>query len=185
LTTLALLGASYHQRHPGNAQVLGEEAMTAIARTVRLTAAESFWYVLGCIGFGAMYFAKVPVKKALSEAGLTQMTSAEQFWYVLMCIGFGAGYFAKLPAKKALSEIAPAASRQPAPALGYQPDYGHRAQAPRQAPQPDGYYQPPPRGYEQQPGDRALPPEQPRELPPGRRHARHQDPRQRGYDDIR
>ena len=159
--------------------------MTAIARTVRLTAAESFWYVLGCIGFGAMYFAKVPVKKALSEAGLAQMTSAEQFWYVLMCIGFGAGYFAKLPAKKALSEMAPAASRQPAPALGYQPDYGRRAQASRQVPQADESYQAQAHGYDQQPWDRALPPEQPQELPPGRRHARHQDPRQRGYDDIR
>ncbi len=82
--------------------------MTAIARTVRLTAAESFWYVLGCIGFGAMYFAKVPAKKALSEAGAAQMTSAEQFWYVLMCIGFGTGYFAKLPVTKALSEMTPA-----------------------------------------------------------------------------
>lgn len=53
-----------------------------------------------------MYFAKVPVKKALSEAGLAQMTSAEQFWYVLQCIALGAGYLAKLPAKKALSELA-------------------------------------------------------------------------------
>jgi hypothetical protein len=186
LTTLALLGASY-QQHPGNAQVLGEEAMAAMARTVKLTAAESFWYVLGCIWFGGMYFAKVPVKKALSEAGLAQMTSAEQFWYVLMCIWFGAGYFAKLPAKKALSEMAPAPAggQQPAPALGYQQDHGHRGQAPRPAPQADQYYQPQMRGYEQQPWDRGLPPEQPQELPPGRRHARHKDPRQAGYDDIR
>jgi hypothetical protein len=79
--------------------------VTAIVRTVRLTAAESFWYVLGCVGFGAMYFGKVPAKKALSEAGLGQMTSAEQFWYVLQCIAFGAGYFAKVPIKKALSEM--------------------------------------------------------------------------------
>ena len=100
--------------------------MTAIARTVKLTAAESFWYVLGCIGFGAMYFAKAPAKKALSEAGAAQMTSAEQFWYVLMCIGFGTGYFAKLPVKKALSEMtpAPASGERPAAALDYQPDYG-------------------------------------------------------------
>jgi hypothetical protein len=78
--------------------------MTEIARSAALTAAEKFWYVLGCIGFGAMYFAKVPIKKALSEVGLAQMTSAEQFWYVLQCIAFGAGYFAKVPVKKALSE---------------------------------------------------------------------------------
>jgi hypothetical protein len=69
-----------------------------------MTAAASFWYVLGCIAMGAMYFGKVPVKKALQEAGLATMTSAEQFWYVLQCIFFGAGYFAKLPAKKALTE---------------------------------------------------------------------------------
>ena len=73
---------------------------------VRLSAAASFWYILGCIAFGAMYFAKVPAKKALSEAGVAEMTSAEQFWYVLQCIAFGAGYFAKLPVKKALSEAA-------------------------------------------------------------------------------
>jgi len=80
--------------------------VAAIIRMVRLTAAESFWYVLGCVWFGAMYLAKVPVKKALSEAGLVQLTSAEQFWYVLQCVAFGAGYLAKVPLKKALSEIA-------------------------------------------------------------------------------
>ncbi|MFD7294096.1 hypothetical protein ACFV9W_12475 [Streptomyces sp. NPDC059897] len=31
------------------------------------TGAESFWYILGCISFGAAYFAKIPSKKALSE----------------------------------------------------------------------------------------------------------------------
>jgi hypothetical protein len=82
--------------------------MTAILRTVRMTSAESFWYVLGCISFGAMYFCKVPAKKALAEAGLGQMTSAEQFWYVVQCIALGAGYFAKIPVKKALSEVAAA-----------------------------------------------------------------------------
>jgi hypothetical protein len=51
------------------------------------------------------YFAKVPVKKALSEAGLAERTGAEQFWYVLQCIAFGAGYFAKVIHKKALSEM--------------------------------------------------------------------------------
>lgn len=70
-----------------------------------LTGAEAFWYVLGNIAFAAMYFAKVPAKKALSEVGLAEMTSAERFWYVLQCIGFGAGYFAKLPVKKALTEL--------------------------------------------------------------------------------
>jgi hypothetical protein len=79
--------------------------VAAIIRMVRLTAAESFWYVLGCISFGAMYLAKVPAKKALSEVGLAQMTSAERFWYVLQCVAFGAGYLAKVPLKKALTEI--------------------------------------------------------------------------------
>lgn len=79
--------------------------MTSIAGRFRLTAAESFWYVLGCIAFGGMYFAKVPAKKAMSEAGLAEMTDAERFWYVLQCVAFGAGYFAKIPVKKALTEM--------------------------------------------------------------------------------
>ena len=62
--------------------------------------------MLGCIAMGGMYFAKVPAKKALEEAGLAEMTAAEKFWYVLQCIFFGAGYFAKLPVKKALTEAA-------------------------------------------------------------------------------
>lgn len=70
-----------------------------------LTAAGTFWYILGNIAFGAMYFAKVPAKKALADAGLATMTGAEKFWYVLMCIAFGGGYFAKLPVAKALSEV--------------------------------------------------------------------------------
>jgi hypothetical protein len=41
--------------------------MTSMASRFRVTAAEQFWYVLQCIAFGAGYFAKVPVKKALSE----------------------------------------------------------------------------------------------------------------------
>ena len=57
----------------------------------RLTPAEAFWYVLGNIGFGGMYLAKVPVKKALEECGLAQMTSAERFWYVLMRRGVRRG----------------------------------------------------------------------------------------------
>jgi hypothetical protein len=44
--------------------------MASTVGRLRLTAAEQFWYVLQCIAFGAGYFAKVPVKKALSE--LTQ-----------------------------------------------------------------------------------------------------------------
>jgi hypothetical protein len=70
-----------------------------------LTAAGTFWYILGCIPLGAMYFAKVPAKRALADAGLATMTGAEKFWYVLMCIAFGGGYFAKLPIAKAISEM--------------------------------------------------------------------------------
>ena len=80
--------------------------MASVYGRLRLTVAEQFWYVLQCIAFGAGYFAKVPVKKALSEVGLAQMTGAEQFWYVLQCIAFGTGYFAKVPVKKALTELA-------------------------------------------------------------------------------
>lgn len=79
--------------------------MTLTIGRLRLTAAEQFWYVLQCIYFGAGYLAKVPVKKAFSEIGLTEVTGAEQFWYVLECIAFGAGYLAKVPVKKALTEL--------------------------------------------------------------------------------
>jgi hypothetical protein len=98
--------------------------MTTMLRPVRMTGAESFWYVLGCISFGAAYLAKVPAKKALSEAGLVQLTSAERFWYVLQCIAFGAGYLAKVPVKKALSDLAagPGGGRAPAQAApAYEP----------------------------------------------------------------
>lgn len=98
----------------------------ALSRTSRLTAAETFWYVLGCIPAGAMYFAKVPAKKALSECGLAELTSAEQLWYVVQCIAFGAGYFAKVPVKKALTESAPA-SHQARAAEGILDVPGHRA----------------------------------------------------------
>jgi hypothetical protein len=101
--------------------------MAATPHPLRMTTAGSFWYILGCISFGASYFAKVPVKKAFEEAGLAQMTSAEKFWYVLQCIAFGSGYFAKLPVRKALSEMIPA------PAAGY----GHGgSQVYQQLPQP-------------------------------------------------
>jgi hypothetical protein len=36
--------------------------MAAIAVRLRLTAAESFWYLLGGIAFGGGYFAKVQAK---------------------------------------------------------------------------------------------------------------------------
>ncbi len=81
--------------------------MTTVLRTARLSAAESFWYLAGCVGLGLMYLAKVPVKKALAEAGLAQMTGAERFWYRVQCVALGAGYLAKIPVKKALSEIGP------------------------------------------------------------------------------
>ncbi|MGH3292010.1 MAG: hypothetical protein ACRDP7_09410 [Trebonia sp.] len=74
-------------------------------RKTSLTAAEQFWYVLMCIGFGAGYFAKIPTKKALSDFGLAEMTAAEKFWYVLMCIPLGAGYFAKVTAAKAIEQM--------------------------------------------------------------------------------
>lgn len=45
-------------------------------RLVEMTAAERFWYVLMCIGFGGGYFAKIPVAKALSE--LPQYRSQRQ-----------------------------------------------------------------------------------------------------------
>ena len=61
--------------------------------------------MLGCIAFGAMYFCKVPAKKALADAGICEMTGAEKFWYVLQGIAFGTGDFAKLPVAKTLSEI--------------------------------------------------------------------------------
>lgn len=73
----------------------------------RLTGAETFWYVLGCIAFAGAYFAKIPVKKALAEYGYATMTGAEKVWYVLMCLAFGAGYFAKVPMKRAFAEALP------------------------------------------------------------------------------
>jgi hypothetical protein len=74
-------------------------------RPAGLTAAERFWYILGCIPYGAMYFAKIPGKKAMADFGLVGLTGWESFWYILMCIPFGAGYFAKIPVAKALSEL--------------------------------------------------------------------------------
>ena len=84
-------------------------------RKAGLTAAEKFWYVLGCIPMGAMYFAKIPSKKALADFGMAELSAAQSFWYVLMCIAFGAGYFAKIPTAKAVSELAQFRSAPPVP----------------------------------------------------------------------
>jgi len=81
-------------------------SVASAARKTALTSWEGIWYVLQCIAFGAGYFAKVPVKKALQDFGLAEMTSGERTWYVLMCIPFGAGYFAKIASAKALTEVA-------------------------------------------------------------------------------
>jgi hypothetical protein len=76
------------------------------AQKIDTTGFESFWYYLGCIAFGASYFCKIPVKKALKDFGLVPgLTGAETFWYVLMNFAFGAGYFAKVIAAKAISEL--------------------------------------------------------------------------------
>jgi hypothetical protein len=80
----------------------GQVSATA-QRAVR-TGAEKFWYVLMCISFGAGYFAKIPTKAALRDAGLCELTGWESFWYVLENVFFGAGYFHKVIVKKALSE---------------------------------------------------------------------------------
>jgi hypothetical protein len=74
-------------------------------RGAALTAAARFWYALMNIGFGAGYFAKIPAKRALADAGLASMTPAESFWYALMCVPLGAGYFVKVPVAKAISEM--------------------------------------------------------------------------------
>ncbi len=78
--------------------------MNAVKK-VALTTWEGIWYVLQNIALGTGYFAKVPVKKALSDFGLVEMTSAEHFWYIVQCVFFGAGYFAKIPTAKALTEL--------------------------------------------------------------------------------
>lgn len=95
----------------------GRRALRQPGKQYGLGAAESFWYVLGCIAFGAAYFSKIPGKKAacevFSELQLDgqgpsrgySLRAAESFWYVLMCLAFGGGYFAKVWAKKALWEM--------------------------------------------------------------------------------
>jgi len=96
--------AAYRPLVPQSSPAHSAEEKTPVTHRLRLTASEHFWYVVQCIAFGAGYLAKVPTKKALSDAGLTQMTGAEKTWYMLQCIAFGAGYFSKVPTKKALSD---------------------------------------------------------------------------------
>jgi hypothetical protein len=103
--------------YPPQVPQAGRRAHRQAGKRYSLRGAESFWYVLGCIGFGAAYFAKLPAKKAACEVfselqldgqGPSRgyaLRGAEGFWYVLMCIPFGAGYFAKVWAKKALWEM--------------------------------------------------------------------------------
>ena len=86
--------------------------------SLALRGAESFWDILGCIGFGVGDFSETAGqqgRRAKSSAncswrrrGLSRSYSlrgAETFWYVLMCLAFGGGYFAKVSAKKALWEV--------------------------------------------------------------------------------
>jgi hypothetical protein len=88
----------YRQPQPAGYAPALRETLPSSAATRRsgrtfspeMSAGGTFWYILGCIAMGAMYFAKVPCKKALEQAGLGTMTSAERFWYVLGCIPFGA-----------------------------------------------------------------------------------------------
>jgi hypothetical protein len=95
--------------HRGHRQATGKQ--------YGLRGVESFWYILGCIGFGMAYFSKLPGKKAACEvfselqldgqgpSDAYSLRGAETFWYVLMCLAFGGGYFAKVWAKKALWEV--------------------------------------------------------------------------------
>jgi hypothetical protein len=70
-----------------------------------LTQAGTFWYILGCLAYGANYFAKVCAKKALSDFGLSDLNGTEATWYTLLCIACGYGYFTKIPTAKAVSEM--------------------------------------------------------------------------------
>ena len=83
------------------------------------TTSEAFWYVLGCLAFGASYLAKVPAKKALSEYGLVERTHAEKFWYVVLNIALGSGYLSKVITKKALSEVRCGEQRSAGPKRTY------------------------------------------------------------------
>ena len=70
-----------------------------------LTSAGRFWYLLGCLAYGANYFAKVCAKKALSDFGLAALNDTERAWYTVLCIACGLGYFTKIPTAKAVSEL--------------------------------------------------------------------------------
>ena len=83
------------------------------SRKSGLSVWEGFWYVVMCIPMGAGYFAKIPAKKALHDAGLAKLTSAERFWYVLGCIPLGLFYLLKIPTAKALTELSPYRSDKP------------------------------------------------------------------------
>ena len=62
--------------------------VTGAVRKVTLTTWEGIWYVVQNIAFGAAYFGKIPVKRAMQDFGLIEMTSAEHFWYVVQNIFF-------------------------------------------------------------------------------------------------
>ncbi len=47
-------------------------------KNIGLTAAEKFWYLPGSVAFGAAYFKKVPVAKALSELGQFKVAEHEK-----------------------------------------------------------------------------------------------------------
>ena len=64
-----------------------------------------FWYLLGCLAYGANYFGRSRAKKALSDFGLARLNDTEGAWYTILCIAFGLGYFAKIPVAKAVSEM--------------------------------------------------------------------------------
>jgi hypothetical protein len=65
------------------------------------TAAEKFWYTLGCIVLAAVHLKKIPVKKALPDFGLVELTGAKALWYILGCF-IGVAYSGKVSIKKAL-----------------------------------------------------------------------------------
>jgi hypothetical protein len=111
-------GERSHPAQAGQGARPGHRAIRPPAgKQYSLRGAESFWYLLGCISFGAAYFSKLPGKKAacevFSELQLDgqrptrsySLHGMEGFWYVLMCLAFGTRYFAKVSAKKALWEL--------------------------------------------------------------------------------
>ena len=99
-------GPAGQGRYPPQAAPGGHRAQRhAAGKQYGLNGAEMFWYILGCISFGAAYFSKIPGKKAacevFSELQLDgqgpgrsySLGGMEGFWYVLMCLWFGAGLF--------------------------------------------------------------------------------------------